>query len=166
MKRILPVAATLLLLNGAAGLCCECREVTVDAALRSADAVFVGKVVRVTPVGSEQKTGNRGEPIQGAVTIDFHISETYKGVSRKGDTVSVLGHFRNDMCDVYWLDEGKTYVVFAQRTATGQLVPRAARTLPKLQVGQFCRFRFAEIASEQGSSDLTYLRRALRRRAQ
>ena len=93
----------------AAAHACACAWGTTQDALRSADAVFLG-----TPIGFRPSLL---EPTRSEVTR-FRVARTWKG--DVGTEVAVVSGFHSS-CDIEFPDDGRWFVVFANRDRWGRL---------------------------------------------
>lgn len=102
------LAALLFLLCARQASACSCGEFSVRHKFRYSDAVFVGKVVEMTPFGPTDDF-----PLA-AYAVRFEVGRRWKGA--KGREVSaVVDYDRRGWCGDLNLTVGESYLIYAPR---------------------------------------------------
>jgi hypothetical protein len=96
----------------AKALTCRCMAVSVEDNLKQSDAVFFGKVVRVTPHRNDVD-----------IVVKFDVNDVWKG-----DRINTVRTSKDDrMCGVGF-KQGREYIVFASKVEGGYYTSICDRT--------------------------------------
>jgi hypothetical protein len=102
----LAVAAVLLCLSAREAPACSCGEFSVRQKFRSSDAVFVGRVVELTPFGPTKEF-----PLAMHL-VRFEVERRWKGA--RGREVTAVADFDSPgMCGDLKLEVGGRYLIYA-----------------------------------------------------
>lgn len=120
----------LVLLSPCVAYCCSCGELSPEEAFQSADAVFVGEVVRVERILERQDQNDaQGNPIylQKVLTY-FQVKDLWKGIETPMTTLSGI---ENNTCH-YAFAEDQTYLVYANKSAESDTLTTTICQLTKV----------------------------------
>lgn len=93
---------------------CDCVPPDVPQAFENADAVFSGKVERITY--PEGRASTSAEP---RIIVQIAVSKVWKG--GKVQTINLDTVSNAASCSGYWFEEGREYLVYAYRQENGSL---------------------------------------------
>ena len=123
MRRVsMLMAVALVAISAKSVLACSCAPPPAPKdALKSAQAVFLGKVIKIEKIGKRQF---------GALTVTFEVSTNYKGVKTK--QVEVRTSSSGASCG-YGFAKGSSYLVYCYSTDKGKTLSTGlcTRTCPK-----------------------------------
>jgi hypothetical protein len=108
-RLVIGFSALLLLLIPSPSWACSCSIPSTQTAFDQADAVLIGKVVRLSLVGDVARRTS------GTVRIEVAASEVLKGVGNPGSRWVGYGAAFDSACG-YYFRVGHQYLIFAART--------------------------------------------------
>jgi hypothetical protein len=112
MKKIVLIAASLLVVNSHPASACSCLPTTPQQSLKNSGTVFAGRVIDV--IDASEKNPEISRPLLGFEVI-FEVSKVWKGKVEKQQVV--LTSSSSASCG-YYFEKGKEYLVYASTQGT------------------------------------------------